>query len=69
MGPDSGKHHEVAYESFPDDLDQSPELPPLRSGEPVGHPLGSQLIPRSAGFDPIDPEPIPEDHFDQRWEA
>jgi len=69
MGPDSGNHHEVAYESFPDALDQSPGLPPLRSGEPAEHPLGSQRSPRAAGFDPTDPEPIPEDHFDQSWEA
>jgi len=45
IGPDGGKHHEVAKESFPDDLDQSPE------------------------FDPTEPEPIPEDDFDQSWDA
>jgi hypothetical protein len=41
MGPDRGEKDEAAQESFPDDLDQSPE------------------------FDPAQPEPIPEDHFDQ----
>jgi hypothetical protein len=41
IGPDGGNHNEAAQESFPDDLDQSPE------------------------FDPTDPEPIPEDDFDQ----
>jgi hypothetical protein len=45
MGPDRGEKDEVAQESFPDNLDQSP------------------------GFDPADPEPIPEDDFDQRWGA
>jgi hypothetical protein len=45
IGPDGGKLHEVAQESFPDDLDQSSE------------------------FDPADPEPIPEDDFDQSWDA
>jgi hypothetical protein len=41
MGPDVGRADEVAQETFPDDLDPSPE------------------------FDPTDPEPIPEDDFDQ----
>jgi len=41
MGPGQPEHDEVAQQSFPDDLDQSPE------------------------FDPTDPEPIPEDDFDQ----
>ena len=44
MGPDGGETDEVAQESFPDDLDQSP------------------------AFDPAEPEPIPEDDFDQSWE-
>jgi hypothetical protein len=69
MGPDGGQAEEVAQESFPDDLDQTPGLPPLRSGEPAGHPLGSQRLPRSAGFDPTDPEPFPEDDFDQSYGA
>jgi hypothetical protein len=43
MGPDGGQAGEAAQESFPDDLDQSPE------------------------FDPADPEPVPEDSFDQSW--
>jgi hypothetical protein len=43
MGPDSGLADEVAQDSFPADLDQSPE------------------------FDPAEPEPVPEDHFDQSW--
>ena len=41
MGSDGGQVDEVAQESLPDDLDQSPE------------------------FDPADPEPLPEDDFDQ----
>ena len=42
----SGKEHkEAAQESFPDDLDQSPD------------------------FDPAEPEPVPEDTFDQTWGA
>ena len=45
IGPDGGTPYEAAQESFPDDLDQSPE------------------------FDPTEPEPIPEDHFDQTWGA
>jgi hypothetical protein len=45
MGPYGGQADEVAQESFPDDLDQSP------------------------AFDPTEPEPIPEDHFDQSWDA
>jgi hypothetical protein len=45
MGPYGGQADEVAQESFPDDLDQSPQ------------------------FDPTNPEPIPEDHFDQSWDA
>jgi hypothetical protein len=43
--PDGEKRDEAAQESFPDDLDQSPE------------------------FDPADPEPIPQDDFDQSWGA
>ena len=43
IGPDGGNHDEAVQESFPEDLDQSPE------------------------FDPTDPEPIPEDVFDQSW--
>ena len=45
MGAAGGETHKVAQESFPDDLNQSPE------------------------FDPTEPEPIPEDDFDQSWEA
>jgi len=45
MRPGVGQANEVVQESFPDDLDQSPE------------------------FDPTEPEPIPEDHFDQSWDA
>ena len=45
MGPGGGQADEVAQESFPDDLDLSPD------------------------FDPTEPEPIPEDDFDQNWEA
>ena len=41
VGPDAGQADEAVQESFPDDLDQSPE------------------------FDPTEPEPIPEDTFDQ----
>jgi hypothetical protein len=41
VGPGGGKILEVAQESLPDDLDQSPE------------------------FDPTEPEPLPDDHFDQ----
>jgi hypothetical protein len=41
LGPGSGQPDEVAQESFPDDLDQTPEV------------------------DPAEPEPVPEDHFDQ----
>jgi hypothetical protein len=41
MGPGQPEQDEVAQESFPDDLDQSPE------------------------FDPAEPEPVPEDDFDQ----
>ncbi len=49
MSPDGGQAEEVAQESFPDDLDQTPGLPPLRSGEPAEHPLGSRRIPRPSG--------------------
>ena len=45
MGNGQLEHDEAARESFPDDLDQSPE------------------------FDPTEPEPIPEDDFDQTWGA
>ena len=45
MGPDGGKHREVAQGVLPDNLDQSPE------------------------FDPTEPEPIPQDGFDQSWGA
>jgi hypothetical protein len=45
MGTDGGQAEQAAQESFPDDLDQSPE------------------------FDPTEPEPIPEDDFEQSWEA
>jgi hypothetical protein len=48
MGPSGlggGQTEEVAQESFPDDLDQTPE------------------------FDPTEPEPTPEDDFDQSWNA
>ncbi len=41
VGPDARQADEAVQESFPDDLDQSPE------------------------FDPTEPEPIPEDDFDQ----
>ena len=34
MGPIGGKHDEVAQESFPDDLDQSPEFDPAEP-EPI----------------------------------
>jgi len=47
MGPRGVEHDEVAQESLPDDLDQSPNFDPT---EP-------------------EPEPIPDDHFDQRWGA
>jgi len=43
MGSDGGQVHELAQESFPDDMDQSTD------------------------FDPTEPDPIPEDHFDQSW--
>jgi hypothetical protein len=43
MGPGGGQADEVAQDSFPDDLDQTPE------------------------FDPTEPEPIQEEHFDQSW--
>ena len=43
MGPTGGTHYEVAQESLPGDLDQTPN------------------------FDPAEPEPIPEDDFDQTW--
>jgi hypothetical protein len=43
MGPNRGQADKVVRESFPDDLDQSPE------------------------FDPTEPEPVPEDDFDQSW--
>jgi hypothetical protein len=42
-GSAGGKPEEAAQESFPDDLDQSPD------------------------FVPVEPEPIPEDDFDQSW--
>jgi hypothetical protein len=45
MEPGHGEAEEVAQESFPDDLDQSPES------------------------DPAEPDPIPEDDFDQTWGA
>ena len=45
MGTGGGETHKVAQESFPDDLNQSPE------------------------FDPTEPEPIPQDDLDQRWDA
>jgi hypothetical protein len=67
MGPGGGQAEEAAQESFPDDLDQSPEWPPLCSGEPAEHFLRAQRIPRSAGSDPAEPEPIPDDDFDQSW--
>ena len=41
MGPGRTEHEEVVQESFPDDLDQTPES------------------------DPAEPEPVPEDDFDQ----
>ncbi|MGD2123025.1 MAG: hypothetical protein PVJ76_14825 [Gemmatimonadota bacterium] len=28
LGPDGGTHYEAAQESFPDDLDQTPEFDP-----------------------------------------
>jgi hypothetical protein len=40
-----GEAKKAARESFPDDLNQSPE------------------------FDPVEPEPIPDDDFDQSWDA
>jgi hypothetical protein len=30
MGPVGGNHDEVAHESFPDDLDQTPEFDPTQ---------------------------------------
>jgi hypothetical protein len=42
MGTGGGKHHEVAQDFIPDDLDQT------------------------TPFDPAEPEPIPDDDFDQR---
>ncbi len=45
MGPGGGQADEVARESFPDDLDQTPE------------------------FDSAEPEPVPEEVFDQSWGA
>jgi hypothetical protein len=45
MGPGSVEAEEVAQESLPDDLDQTPD------------------------FDPVEPEPIPEDDLDQSWGA
>jgi hypothetical protein len=45
IGPDGGTPYEVAQESSPDDLDQTPE------------------------FDPTEPEPVPDDDFDQTWGA
>ena len=45
LGPSGAKQDEVAQESFPDDLNQTP------------------------GFDPTEPEPVPEDDFDQTWGA
>jgi hypothetical protein len=45
IGPDVGTPYEAAQESFPDDLDQTPE------------------------FDPANPEPVPEDDFDQSRSA
>jgi hypothetical protein len=51
IGPHGGKHHEVAQESFPDDLDQRTQFDP-------------DELDQSPEFDPADPEPIPEDDFD-----
>jgi hypothetical protein len=34
MGPVSGKHDEVAHDSFPDDLDQTPDFDPAEP-EPI----------------------------------
>jgi hypothetical protein len=45
METGGGEAEEVAQESFPDDLDQTPDI------------------------DPAEPEPTPEDDFDQRWDA
>ncbi len=45
LRPGQPEQDELAQQSFPDDLDQSPE------------------------FDPTDPEPIPEDDFDQSGSA
>jgi hypothetical protein len=41
MDLNGGKQQEAAQESFPDNLDQTPQ------------------------FDPAEPEPVPEDDFDQ----
>jgi hypothetical protein len=41
MGTGGGEAEEAGQESFPDDLDQTPE------------------------FDPVEPEPVPDDIFDQ----
>ena len=45
MRPGVGQTNEVVQESFPDELDQTPE------------------------FDPAEPEPVPEEVFDQSWGA
>ena len=45
MGLTGSDLQEVAQESFPDNLDQTPQV------------------------DPAEPDPIPEDDFDQSWKA
>jgi len=35
----------------------------------IGEPTSPLLIDHSPAFDPTEPEPIPEDDFDQSWEA
>jgi hypothetical protein len=63
MGPGGAQAEEVAQESCPDDLDQTPNFDPAEP-EPIPDDLD-----QSTEFDPTDPEPIPEEGFDQRCGA
>ena len=63
MGPGGAQAEEVAQESCPDDLDQTPHFDPAEP-EPIPDDLD-----QSTQFDPTDPEPIPEEGFDQRCGA
>ncbi|MEX1256140.1 MAG: hypothetical protein WEG36_00830 [Gemmatimonadota bacterium] len=55
------------------EFDQTSTLPSLRSGEPAGHEIACREDLGPHGFDPSDPEPLPEPDFAQsppgHWDA